>query len=157
VSIGERLRQEREARGLTQQAMASLVQASERAVNDWERDVSSPKALALAALGVHGFDVGYIVTGQRDYEPPRRMSPEEQVLLEHWRGASRAVKSAAMAVLLSDGHTMRAGTTQQFNAPVGQVAQGDNIVKGNRYTLQDNRGAYVMPDRKRSTKAAKKR
>lgn len=140
MSIGQRLREEREARALTQLAVASLVDASERTVNDWERDVSSPKASVLAALAAHGFDVRYVVTGSRDYRPPPPLSAEELTLLERWRQASREVKNAAMGALLGvSASRPRTVVSQKFAGPVGQVTEGDAHLSGVTFNVGTGR------------------
>jgi transcriptional regulator with XRE-family HTH domain len=132
--------------------VAELVSSSERTVNDWERDVSSPKAAVLAALAAHGLDVRYIVTGSRDYAPPEPLSSEEQVLLSHWRAASRPVRTAALAVLLSDSAAQRPRTEMNFNAGVNQVVHGDSNISAGRFVMQAP-GVYPVKSRKASKKA----
>lgn len=65
VSIGSRLKEERERLGLSQAAFAGLAGASKRAQIDWEKDATSPNAAALSAFADAGADVLYILTGAR--------------------------------------------------------------------------------------------
>lgn len=140
MSIGQRLREEREARGLTQLAVANLVDGSERTVNDWERDVSSPKAAVLAALAAHGIDVRYVLTGKRDYAPPPPLTADEQTLLDYWRSASRDTKNAALGALVG----VR-GARQVFKGTVGQVVEGDLTQHGARFDMRTTPPAYAKP------------
>lgn len=126
MSIADRLREERESRGLTQPAVADCVGSTKRTVQHWESGASAPTAGDLAQMALLGFDVRYIVTGSRDYAAPEPLSAEEQVLLLHWRAASRDTRNAALGALI--GAASSARTKQVFNAPVGGVAQGQATV-----------------------------
>ena len=67
--IGDRLKEERERLGLTQPEFAEVAGAKKRTVIDWEKGVSSPTAVQLAAFAVRGVDALYILTGQRTGYP----------------------------------------------------------------------------------------
>lgn len=62
VSIGERLKEERERLGLSQPA---LIQGHPRSQVRYEKGERSPDATYLARVADAGADVGYIVTGKR--------------------------------------------------------------------------------------------
>jgi len=68
--IGERLKSERERLGLTQPEFAEAAGAKKRTLIDWEKGVSSPTAVQLAALATIGADVLYVLTGQRSQPAP---------------------------------------------------------------------------------------
>lgn len=61
--LGSRLKEQREAKGLTQPQLAAIVGAAKRTVIDWEKGATSPTGNQLAALASAEFDVQYIVTG----------------------------------------------------------------------------------------------
>ncbi|QDF95174.1 hypothetical protein CJ010_00710 [Azoarcus sp. DD4] len=63
--LGDRLREERERLGLTQDAFSALAGGKRRTLIDWEKGVSSPTAVQLSALSKAGVDVLYVVTGNR--------------------------------------------------------------------------------------------
>lgn len=65
ISLGERLREERERLGYTQPAFAALVGASKRSQIGWEQGRTSPDASALAVWAGVGVDALYVLTGQR--------------------------------------------------------------------------------------------
>lgn len=50
---------------LTQTALGTLVGVQKRTVLDWEKGRTSPSAAQLSALGEHGLDAMYVMTGQR--------------------------------------------------------------------------------------------
>ncbi len=62
--IGDRLRQERERLGLTQDEFSAAAGSKRRTLVDWEKGVSSPTAVQLAALRTAGVDVTYVITGE---------------------------------------------------------------------------------------------
>ena len=66
VTIGQRLKEERERLGYSQTAFAAIGEASKGAQISWEKGTAFPNAdfLAKIAIGV-GADIEYIVTGQR--------------------------------------------------------------------------------------------
>ena len=50
MTYGERIRQEREAKGLTQEELAEALGVSRQAVSKWETDIASPDMENLLAL-----------------------------------------------------------------------------------------------------------
>lgn len=64
-TLGARLRLERERLGLTQDAFASALECSKRALINYEKGARSPDADLLAAAASHGTDVQYVITGRR--------------------------------------------------------------------------------------------
>src|SRR5690349_1141193 len=79
--IGGRLKEERERLELTQPSFAEAAGAKKRTVIDWEKGVSSPTAVQLAALAAVGVDALYVLTGTR---------LATHVALGHLRTASEA-------------------------------------------------------------------
>ena len=65
MSIGNRLREERQRLGLTQTAFAALAGQSLKSQTRYERGEREPGVLYLAAIAKHGADIAYIVTGLR--------------------------------------------------------------------------------------------
>ncbi|MFK0032989.1 helix-turn-helix domain-containing protein [Pseudomonas monteilii] len=65
VSIGERLREEREALEWSQEKMAAAAGITKKTQGLYERNERSPSADYLAALSGYGVDVLYVVTGAR--------------------------------------------------------------------------------------------
>jgi len=75
--VGERLREERQRRGLSQPALGEIAGAAKRTVIDWEKGASSPSAVQLSALAAAGLDVLYVVTGEHNAQ----LSKEQPVAL----------------------------------------------------------------------------
>lgn len=69
VSIGARLKEERERLGFTQPAFAELAGTTKKSQIDYEKDLTQPKAGYLAAIAEAGADISYIVTGKAIEKP----------------------------------------------------------------------------------------
>lgn len=65
MSIGDRLREERERLGYSQAQFAALDGKSKRSQVDWEANVAAPNANYLTAIASQGADVAYVLTGLR--------------------------------------------------------------------------------------------
>ncbi|ENX33919.1 hypothetical protein F889_02583 [Acinetobacter colistiniresistens] len=65
MTIGARLKEERERLGYTQPAFAELVGTTKKSQIDYEKDSTQPKASYLAGIADIGADILYIVTGIR--------------------------------------------------------------------------------------------
>lgn len=87
MSLGARLKEERNRLGFSQSEFAELVGASYKSQLRWEKDESAPGADALSVWAGIGLDVLYVVTGQRSnmMSSPAaipKMSSEKQELLD---------------------------------------------------------------------------
>lgn len=137
--INLRLKEERERLGLTQPGLAELAGAAKRTVIDWEKGVSSPTAVQLAAIAARGADVLYILTGQRSQPiaPAAALPKDQQALLNSYEMCSAAAKknllqtAALLAAGLATGGTGEragSGVNQTISAPVyGSVAGRDAL------------------------------
>ncbi len=65
MTIGLRLREERERLGFTQVEFAELTGTTKKSQIDYEKDTTQPRAGYLASIAAVGADIGYIVTGVR--------------------------------------------------------------------------------------------
>lgn len=132
MSIGERLKLERERLGLTIQEVAEASGAKKNTVIDWQKDISSPPAAKLAALVETGVDVLYVLTGQRSAQA---LSADEQELLALFRAASLAGKAAAIGALqgvagAAAGVSNAAGV--RISAKGGNAAGGNITIGGKK-------------------------
>ncbi|EYU13282.1 MULTISPECIES: helix-turn-helix domain-containing protein [Photorhabdus] len=64
MSLGERLKKERERLGFSQSDFAEMVGASRKSQIRWEKDESAPGADAISLWAKEGLDVLYLITGQ---------------------------------------------------------------------------------------------
>ncbi len=108
--IAERLKTERDALGLSQQALADRLGVSLRSQQNYEKGDRLPDAGYLAAIAAAGADVRYILTGQRDGPAPVVLSAEEQTMVAYMREASPTLRKAALGVLLSGAAPSKGNT-----------------------------------------------
>ncbi|MCY6411968.1 Cro/Cl family transcriptional regulator [Acinetobacter sp. VNH17] len=118
MSIGLRLKEERERLGFTQPVFAGLAATTKKSQIDYEKDLTQPKAGYLSVIADVGADVQYIITGERS---ANALSTDENLILEKYRKASPDIKNKMLMLLLS-GET----TNSVVNSPV-------NSGKGNQY------------------------
>lgn len=97
----DRIREAREALGLSQQAIAEACGVTARSQRNYESGERLPDAGYLAAIAAAGADVRYILTGQRDGPAPVVLSAEEQTMVAYMREATPQLRKAALGVLLS--------------------------------------------------------
>lgn len=89
-TLGDRLRIEREALGLTQSQFAELGGVKKNAQINYEAGKRSPDLAYLAAVAEHGVDALYVVTGQR-------MSPSAHRVIELNRKLQRTFEIGDVA------------------------------------------------------------
>lgn len=101
VSMGTRLREERDRLGMNQDAFAALGSLTKRALSRYEKDERSPDAAFLAAIAAAGADVLYILTGQRSQPvAPQALLPKgDQVLLDNFHAAPEGVRAGIKTTL----------------------------------------------------------
>jgi len=65
VTIGDRLKEERERLHLSQTSLAEGAGTTKKTQIDYEKNNTPPKANYLATVATYGIDVAYVITGQR--------------------------------------------------------------------------------------------
>ncbi|MEN8512126.1 helix-turn-helix transcriptional regulator [Burkholderia sp. RS02] len=93
MTIGARLREERERLGLNQTKFGELGGVSKKAQIDYEKNVFSPNARYLEAVANGGADVLYILTGMR-IPTATGLSRDEEALLDNYRHSAPEDKAA---------------------------------------------------------------
>lgn len=108
MSIGARLRFERERLGFNQPEFAAFAGATKQTLNSWESDRSSPKADQLEVLGGKGVDVYFVLTGQR-IGLATTLSVRESALVENYRASPEEAKKAleTTSAALAKSHNMK--------------------------------------------------
>lgn len=99
LSVGARLREERERLGFNQEEFGQLAGVSLRAEQDWERGVSSVRADFLSIAVAHRVDVLYVLTGQRMQPVDSTLTSEERALLDNYKNLDEASRAAIRQVL----------------------------------------------------------
>lgn len=97
MTIGERLKEERERLRLTQPAIASAADTTKQTQHAYETDRTPPKASYLAAIAILGVDVAYVITGERALNTAR--TPMEVALLENYRHSPAEVQRGVSMLL----------------------------------------------------------
>lgn len=66
--LGQRIKELREERGITQQELAKIIGCSDGAISLWEKDINEPKATYIVALADY-FNVStdYLL-GRKDFD-----------------------------------------------------------------------------------------
>lgn len=132
-----RLREELERLGLK---LADAARAIGEESSQGLRDVCSGRKRASAELVAKvvriGADAEYVLLGSDRATSPD-LPPDEQLLLDAYRGLSQAKKKKLLAALLTGdvgaapvagpSQKVKNGVGQQFNGPVGGVTSGDVV------------------------------
>lgn len=117
MTIGKRLREEREAMGLSQPKFAELVATTKQTLFSWETDKTSPGAVELAVFAANGVDVLYVLTGQR-VRPPGYQEVQEN------SSAYAKAKTAEPSVSLNVIEKAVLDCAQQLNTDNQQMLYG---------------------------------
>lgn len=126
--IGDRLREERECLGLSQDALARQCGVAPRSQRNYEAGDRLPDAEYLANLLRLGADVNYVLSGTRDREA---LSKEETVLVANFRHCSPPGKanlmqtSALLAAGMGGSTSMNMSNVGDGNVQVGHA--GGNV------------------------------
>lgn len=138
MTIGERLREERERLGLSQPKFAALAGTTKQTLFSWESGKTAPDGVQLALFGEAGVDVRFVVMGSRDAPAADVLSADERELLSLFRAAPLGVKAAAIGALQGglSGAVQQHGLTFSNNSPggvqVGYVAGKSTVIHKSR-------------------------
>lgn len=129
MTIGKRLKEERERLGFNQTDFAAVGGVGRKSQFNYEDDERKADSAYLAAIAAVGADVRYIITGERDGPAPETLTADERELLALFRAASLSVKAAAIGALQGGtgsaaGHSVRGSRNN--------VAGGDMVVHAAR-------------------------
>lgn len=131
VHIYERIREERERLGFTQDAFGAIGGVSRRAQSNYESGERSPDLSYLAAIERVGVDVLFVITGKR---AEATITGEEELLLRGFRQMDAETKRRTLAMVY--GGTPPAAK-QVFHGKVGQAVEG-NITYSKRVKIEVN-------------------
>lgn len=126
MSIGERLREERERLGLSQLAFGEMGGVKKLAQLKYEKGERAPDAIYLSAVSKIGVDVQYVITGERS---AAAMTNDERELIESYRGASLAVKAATIGALNGGVNATHGATVLNISGNASRIAGRDFIDK----------------------------
>lgn len=115
ISIGERLREQRELMGKSQTEFASIAVAAgvpgatRQSQAKYEKGLASASAAYMAALAAQGVDVLYILTGARNAAVAPRLSRRAAALVDNYEHTDEAGKKIieGTATLAAQSKTLR--------------------------------------------------
>lgn len=81
MSIGNRIKEERERAGMTQASLSKSIGKGVRTIVQWESSSTFPNAEDLAAFHELGMDISYIVTGVKMHEEENSTSNDEYIYI----------------------------------------------------------------------------
>ena len=121
VHIFERIREERERLGFTQDAFGAIGGVSRRAQSNYESGERSPDLSYLAAIERVGVDVLFVITGKR---AEATITGEEELVLKGFRLMDSETKRRTLAMVY--GGTPPAAK-QVFHGAVHQAIEGGAV------------------------------
>lgn len=105
MSVAERLKEERERTGLSQEAFGAVGGVKKLTQFNYESGKRSPDAEYLGAISKISVDVTYILTGVRSQPVEGSLSHREATVLDHYRNTDevgrRAIEQTASALAQS--------------------------------------------------------
>lgn len=132
-SFFDRLREERERLGFSQEAFGAIGGVKRVAQGKYEKGERSPDVDYLAAIARVGVDVQYIVTGVRS----SALVGKEALLLEGYRKMDEATKERTLAMVYSGTPP---AAKQIFHGAVGQAIEGGAVFNaGVKFDLGDKK------------------
>lgn len=121
MTLGDRLREERERLKLSQPNFASIAATTKQTLFSWESGKTAPDGFLLAAFAAAGVDVLYVITGQRSQGAAEveLLPPDERVLVDAYRRCNAEAKRNLIqtAALLSAGLGSPGGAAPIKKAP----------------------------------------
>lgn len=110
MSIAARIKEERERLGFSQSQFGAFVEVSKKTQIRWEQEEGAfPDAAQLSVWGGLGLDMLYVLTGERsNAATSAHLPPDEQLLLEAYRGMAAPARKSLLAELLTAGTQKKA-------------------------------------------------
>lgn len=116
ITIGDRLRAERERLEATHKQFAEMAGVAQRTAIDWQDGKTSPNAKQLGQLAEHGVDIGFVLSGIRSVSMPGMASEDVDqynTLVDEFRALpDRDRESVLRTVQALSNAAFRAGTNR---------------------------------------------
>lgn len=111
MGIHDRLREERERLGMSQDAFGEIAGVRKQAQHLYEKGERHPDTRYLAAIAAAGADVLYILTGQRSapVAPQALLPASDRALLDDFHAAPPGVQAGVKATLAALSPAPRSG------------------------------------------------
>lgn len=130
MTIGKRLKEERERLHLKQEQLYEFAGVSRQTFGAYENDRSKPKSEFLAKIATFGFDVGYIITGVRAENvahTPTEMGYLRQCRLLATKGLDRKGLDGLVFLRESNGIKLE-DMPSAYQSQTGAVIDDDPII-----------------------------
>ena len=128
MTIGKRIKEERERLGFNQTDFAATGGVGRKSQFNYEEDERRPDADYLSDIAAAGADVLYILTGNRLSTTQPAPKPDEQMLLDGYRGLDAMTKRRALAFMLTEsGPVALQKKVKEMSSNKAKVS-GDNNV-----------------------------
>lgn len=140
MTLGDRLREERERLKLSQPNFAAIAGTTKQTLFSWESGKTAPDGFLLAAFAAAGVDVLYVVTGQRSQGAAEvdLLPADERVLVDAYRRCNADAKRNLIqtAALLSAGMPSASSPapSKMVNKAAGSVMVGQQTGGENKVT-----------------------
>lgn len=100
MSLGARLKEERERLGMSQPTFAAIAGTTKQTLFSWESGKTAPDGFQIAAFAGAGVDVLYVLTGQRSQPAIAPLSDDAKALLDDYQHSSSEGKEIIRGVAL---------------------------------------------------------
>lgn len=140
MSVGARLKEERERVSPTQAAFIAAVGVTKKTQFNFENDRNLPGGAYLIAAAAQGVDVQYVLTGVKSLN----CSPREQAVLRTFRALPPTVQDEAQEMVAAKS-SARNSTTER-NAQMKNLSdKGTSFAEiGRRYGVSGPRVAQIV-------------
>jgi transcriptional regulator with XRE-family HTH domain len=99
--LGARLKEERKSLGLSQQEFAAIGGVEANAQGKYESGERTPRSNYLAAIGVRGVDLLYLLSGRRTPLSFEALNEAERAVIIHYRSLTLMDQDAISQLALS--------------------------------------------------------
>lgn len=122
MTIGDRLREERERLGFSQPALAGLAETTKKSQIDYEKGITFPKANYLEVVAKVGVDIQYVITGVHS----AALVGDEALLIEGFRRLDADSKRRTLAMVYggtppAPKFNVQGGVDNQFENNYGNI------------------------------------
>ena len=101
MTLGSRLKLEREIHGLSQRELAAIGGVQTNAQGRYESGMRYPRADYLCRLHAADIDVSFVLTGRRSLYDTTRPCHDEQAVLKAFRAMPSADRAALKQIMIS--------------------------------------------------------
>ncbi len=99
-TLGSRIKELRQAKGLTQSDLAKILNVTNKSISFWETDEKTPRMGKLEELAEYfNTTKSYLIEGKAAETPGNNLSSDELALISYYRSMSKEEKSFFLKIL----------------------------------------------------------